>query len=72
MMEMRHFGLVFLALLLSSGTILINRCVTRIPTWMATIFAVIAVGNLILYAVLSRRDAKRGAADKARSGKKKG
>lgn len=71
MMEMRHFGLVFLALLLSSGTVLINRFVTRIPTWLAAVFAVIAVGNLILYVLLNRRDAKRGTADKMRSGKKK-
>lgn len=69
-MEMRHFELVFLALFLSSGIVLVNRFITKVPTWLASVFAVIAVGALILYFVLNRRDAKNNAKNKTELGKK--
>ena len=70
-MEMRHFGLVFLALFLSSATVLINRFVTKVPTWLASVFAVVAVGALILYAVLNWLDKKNGVKKQPETGKKK-
>ena len=63
-MEMRHFGLVFLALFLSSATVLINRFVTKVPTWLASVLAVVAVGALVLYAVLNWLDKKNGVNNK--------
>lgn len=58
-MEMKHFELVFLALFLSSGTILVNRFITKVPNWLATVFAVISVSALILYFVLNFRTVKK-------------
>lgn len=69
-MEMRHFGLVFLALFLSSATVLINRFVTKVPTWLASVLAVVAVGALVLYAVLNWLDKKNGVKNKPETGKK--
>lgn len=70
-MEMRHFGLVFLALFLSSATVLVNQFITKVPTWLASAFAAIAVGALILYFVLNWLDKKNGAKSKPETGRKK-
>lgn len=70
-MQMRHFGLVFLALLLSSGIILANR-ITKVPNWVATVGAVAALVLLALYFVLNKVDAKKeGKNPPAKTSKKK-
>ncbi len=58
-MKMKHIELAFLALFLSSGTILVNRFIVRVPNWLAAVFAGISVSALILYFVWNFKIAKQ-------------
>jgi hypothetical protein len=54
-MKQKNIWLLLLGLVLTAGTILIDRFVISIPTWLTIIFIVIAIIAFIMFFITIRR-----------------